>query len=159
SGMSEAWYGDRVESERCYDQFRAVRDFVLLSGIAGQDALGKSAPYVVCSQNTSLTFAPGNSGFVSATQDTFTVGDTVPAGIDTLPKYLQGNFHRGMTPNGYTFIVNYPAAATFSAQVTQVALSGAGLQISVDSVIVTNRTFPSAGADYATNVTLTVNVT
>jgi hypothetical protein len=158
SGMSQAWYGDKVESERCYDQFRAVRDFALLSGLAGQDGLDKSAPHVTCPQNTSLTFAPGNQGFVAASQDTFTVGDTVPAGIDTLPKYLQGDFHRGMTPNGYTFIVDYPQAAPFSVQVTQIAQSGAGLQISVDSVVVTNRAFPSAGGNYNTNVTLTVNV-
>src|SRR6185436_14831932 len=118
SGASQQWYGDGVEAANGYNLFRAGRDFALLSGLAEQDTLNKSAPHVSCPVNSSLIFAPGG-GFVSVTgPDTFTVGDVAPDGIGTLPRYLQGNFHRGMTPNGYTFLVDYPpSGGTFSVQI------------------------------------------
>src|SRR5205823_8461953 len=81
------------------------------------------------------------------------------SGIGTLPSYLQGNYHRSMTPNGYTFQVNYPpGGGTFSVQILIVASSGAGLTISLDGTTANSISFPSAATDQNTNYTLSVNV-
>ena len=102
----------------------------------------KSAPKVTSPVATSLVFAPGG-GYANATQDTFTVGDAAPAGVGTLPSFLQGNFHRSMTPNGFTLLVNYPQAGVFSVQILTIASSGAGLQIFLDNVLSNSVAFPA----------------
>ena len=158
SGAAEQWYGDQLEAENAYSLFRAGRDFVLMSGLADQDILNQSAPHVTCSQNSSLVFSPGG-GWATATQSTFTVGDIAPDGIGSLPSYLQGYYHSSMTPNGYTFLVNFPQSGTFSVQVLQIAAAGAGLRIISDGVTVTNQNFPGTGSNVSTNLTIPINVT
>ena len=158
SGAAEQWYGDQLDAENAYSLFRAGRDFALLSGMAEQNTLTKSAPHVTCPVNSSLVFSPGG-GWGTATQDTFTVGDVAPDGIGTAPSYLQGNFHRSMTPNGYTFLVNYPpGGGTFSVQIKQIAASGAGLLIYLDNVVVSSNFWAATGSDVTTNLTISINV-
>ncbi len=159
AGAAQQWYGDGLEADNAYNLFHAGRDFVLLAGLAEQDTLNKSAPHVTCPVSSSLVFAPGG-GFVTNTgSDIFTVGDVAPDGIGTLPRYLQGNFHRGMTPNGYTFLVNYPpGGGAFSVQIVQIAQSGAGLLIYLDNVIVSSNSFPATPSDVNTNLTIPISV-
>jgi hypothetical protein len=158
SGIAQPWYWDRIEAEGGYGFLKSLRDFTLYAGIAEQNSLIKSAPRIAGSQISSLVFSPGG-GWGTATQDTFTVGDVAPDGIGTAPSYLQGNFHRNMTPNGYTFLVNYPAGGgTFAVQIVQIASSGAGLRITVDNTTTNSISFPAAGADQSTNYVLSVNV-
>src|SRR5262249_50105579 len=40
---------------------------------------------------------------------------------------------------------------TFSVQITQIAASGAGLQIFLDNIVQTNISFPATGSDVSTN--------
>ncbi|HWX20342.1 MAG TPA: DUF5060 domain-containing protein [Candidatus Binatia bacterium] len=157
SGAAQQWYGDGLEADNAYGLFHAGRDFVLYSGLADQQTLTRSAPHVTCAQGTALVFAPGG-GYADATQDTFTVGDTAPSGIGTLPSFLQGNFHRSMTPNGFTFLVNYPTNGTFSVQVLIIAKSGASLTIYLDGGVANSISFPTNTADVNTNYTLSVSV-
>jgi hypothetical protein len=158
SGAAQPWYWDRIDAEQGYNLLRPVRDFVLWAGIGEQDVLEKTNPHVTCSQGTSLVFSPGG-GWSTASQDTFIVGEGAPTGIGSLPSYLQGDYHRSMTPNGFTFVVNYAAGGgTFSAQIVTIAASGAGLQITVDNTTTNSVSFPAAGVDVNTNFTLTVNV-
>ena len=157
SGGAQPWYWDRIDAESGYNLIRPLRDFVLWSGIGEQNGLAKSGPHVTCSQGTGLVFSPGG-GYANASQDTFTVGDVAPDGMGTLPSFLQGTFHRNMTPNGFTFLVNYPAAGTFSVQIVTIAQSGAGLRITLDNTTTNLSTFPATGADQNTNYTVTVNV-
>ena len=159
SGAAQEWYWDHIDADNAYGLFKAARDFVTLSGLGDQDAVARSAPHVTCSQGTALVFSPGGS-WSSATQDTFTVGDAAPDGIGTLPSFLQGNYHRGMTPNGFTFLVNYPAGGgTFSAQVVTIAVSGAGLQIFLDNTLANSASWPATtNGDISTNFTLSISV-
>ena len=158
SGAAEPWYWDRFDAEGGYGFLRSAREFILRAGVAEQDGLIRSAPHVNCSQNSSLVFSLGGN-WGNAVQDTFTVGDVAPDGIGSLPSYLQGNYHRSMTPNGYTFVVNYPAGGgTFSAQVIIVAAAGAGLTIYLDGTVAGSVLFPGTGSDQNTNYVLTVNV-
>ena len=158
SGTAQPWWWDRIEANGEYPHFRAVSDFARLAGMAEQNSLIKTSPRVTCPQVTSLVFAPGG-GWGTATQHTFTLGDVAPAGVGTLPSYLQGNFHRNMTPNGYTFLVNYPAGGgTFSVQILTIAASGAGLQLILDNTTTNAINFPATGVDQNTNYTLSINV-
>jgi hypothetical protein len=158
SGGAQPWYWDRVDAEQGYNLIRPLRDFVLWAGIGEQDVLAKTNPHVTCAQGTSLVFSPGG-GWSTASQSTFTVGEGAPTGIGSLPSFLQGNFHRSMTPNGFTFIVNYGSGGgTFSAQIVTIAASGAGLQMTVDNTTTNSISFPATGVDVNTNYTMTVNV-
>jgi hypothetical protein len=158
SGNAQPWWWDRIDAHNDYYSFHALRDFTLYSGLAEQDGLSRSSPHVTSPQNSSLVFSPGG-GWGNAVQDTFTVSDAAPPGIGTLPSYLQGNYHRGMTPNGYTFLVNYPpGGGTFSVQIVIVAASGAGLTIYLDGATANSISFPGTGADQNTNYVLSVNV-
>jgi len=157
SGAAEPWYWDRIDAEGDYPLLKAWADFVRYAGIADQNTLVQTTPHVTCPVESSLNFSPGG-GWATATQDTFTVGDAAPSGLGNLPSYLQGNYHRSMTPNGYTFLVNYGQAGTFSVQVVQIAASGAGLTITVDNSFSNSVSWPSSGSDQSTNFTLTVNV-
>jgi len=164
SGNEEPWWWDSMDGENDYAYFQAVSDFVTWSGLGDQNVLNKSIPAVTGGMNGPLAFALGG-GFNPATQDTFTVGTSAPDGIGTAPPYLQSqNGHPGWTPNGYTFLVNYPVAGTFSVQIIQIAACGARLQISLDGVTRTNVSFPgnaNCGGSYAgtpTNVTFSINV-
>jgi hypothetical protein len=157
SGGAEPWYWDLMDSERCYSLMRAAEDFVLRSGLPQQNSITRSVPSVSSGQSGSLAFAPGG-GWATATQDTFTVSNAPPAGIGTLPSYLQGDYHRGMTPNGYTFLVNYPQAGTFSVQIVIIAASGAGLQVFLDNSLTNEVDFAATGSDVNTNFTLSVNI-
>ncbi len=120
---------------------QAAADFVTVSGLADQNALTKSIPQVAGGALGPLAFSPGG-GWATATQSTFTVGASAPDGIGSAPSYLQGVYHLSMTPYGYTFLVNYPQNGTFSVQVTQIASSGAGLEIFLDGNLRTNIAFP-----------------
>lgn len=160
SGAAQEWYWDHIDADNAYGLFKAAADFVLLSGLGNQDAVARFAPHITCPQSTALVFSPGG-GWSSATQDTFSVGDGAPDGIGTLPSFLQGDYHRGMTPNGFTFLVNYPAGGgTFSAQVVTIARSGAGLQIFLDNTLTNSASWPPTGGtnDISTNFTLSVSV-
>jgi hypothetical protein len=141
SGNEEPWWWDSLDAENDYIYFRATSDFITLSGL-GQNVLSKSAPQVTGGADGPLSFAPGG-GWATATQDTFVVGDTTPDGIGSAPSYLQGNYHRSMTPDGYTFDVDYPQAGTFSVQVLQIAAAGAGLEILLDANLETHISFPT----------------
>ncbi|HVV71372.1 MAG TPA: cellulase family glycosylhydrolase, partial [Verrucomicrobiae bacterium] len=159
SGAAQQWYWDHVDADNAYGLFRSAQRFILLSGLADQDTLTKSAPHVVCPVNSALVFGPGG-GWASAVETRFTVGDSAPVGIGTLPSFLQGSYHRaamGM-PNGYTFYVNYSQAGSFSVQVTEIAASGASLMIVVDNVTTNRINWPAPGADTPTNFVLTVTV-
>lgn len=157
SGGAQPWYWDRIDAESGYKLMRPLRDFVLWSGIGEQNVLTKSAPHVTCPQGSALVFSPGGS-WSTASQDSFTVGDVAPDGIGTLPSFLQGNFHRNMTPNGFTFHVNYPAAGTFSVQILTIAASGSALRITVDNTTTNLTSFPATGTDQNTNLTISVNI-
>src|SRR6516164_9258916 len=102
--------------------YRACRHQPTGLGRADQNALTKSTPLATGGTIGPLVFSPGG-GWGTATQSTFTVGASAPAGIGSAPSYLQGSFHHAMTPYGYTFLVNYPQTGTFSVQVTQIASS------------------------------------
>jgi hypothetical protein len=159
SGNAQPWYWDRIDAEGDYPLLRSVRDFVSAAGLAEQDGLARTGPHVTCPQNSSLVFSPGGGWGWSTNQDTFTVGEIAPPGIGTLPSYLQGTYHRSMTPNGFTFIVNYPpGGGTFSVQIITIASSGAGLQITVDNTTTNLASFPAAGSDQNTNFTMSVSV-
>jgi hypothetical protein len=157
SGISQPWYWDRIEPNREYGNFRAVSDYVALSGVAYQETLAKSTPAVTGGPLSPLAFAPGG-GWSTASQDTFTVGSAAPDGIGSAPNYLQGDYHRSMTPNGYTFLVNYAQAGSFSVQVLTIAAAGAGLRIRLDSVVQTNIAWPGTGSDVSTNFTASIAV-
>jgi hypothetical protein len=157
SGNEQPWWWDGIDAANDYIYFRAASDFVTASGLGDQDSVNKSIPAVLGGSLTALSFAPGG-GWSTASQDTFNVNGTVPDGIGAAPSYLQGTYHRDMTPNGYTFLVNYPQAGTFSVQVLTIAASGAGLQISVDGVLKTNLAWAGAGVDVNTNYTTSVSV-
>ena len=157
SGNEEPWWWDSMDAENDYIYFRATSDFVTLSGLGDQNVLNKYAPAVTGGADGPLTFAFGG-GWTNAIQDTFTIGDIAPGGIGTAPSYLQGQYHRSMTPNGYTFAVNYPLSGTFSVQVLQIASPGAGLEIFLDGNLKTNISFPSSGSDTSTNFTASIPV-
>ncbi len=157
SGNEEPWWWDSMDGENDYLYFRAVSDFVTLSGLGNQNSLNKSAPVTTGGANGPLAFSPGGS-WATATQDTFVVGNVAPDGIGTAPSYLQGTFHRSMTPNGYTFDVNYPQSGTFSVQVVEIAQSGAGLEIFLDGILETNISFPATSDDTSTNLTASIAV-
>jgi Domain of unknown function (DUF5060) len=158
SGGAQPWYWDTIDPNNDYYLIRAAADFVTVSGLADQNALTKSIPQITGGALGPLAFSPGG-GWATATQSTFTVGDGAPAGIGSAPSYLQGNYHHSMTPNGYTFLVNYPQNGTFSVQVTQIASAGAGLGIFLDGNLRTNISFPSPGSDTYTNFTASIVVT
>lgn len=157
SGSEQPWWWDSMDAENDYIYFRAMSDFVTLSGLGDQNVLTKSIPAVAGGGNGALAFSPGG-GWATATQDTFVVGSAPPDGIGSAPSYLQGQFHSNMTPSGYTFQVNYPQAGTFSVQVLQIASSGAGLEMFLDGNLQTNIAFPSAGSDTSTNFTASIPV-
>ena len=157
SGASMPWYWDTIDPNNDYFLIQAAADFVTQSGLADEDTLTRSSPQITGGASGPLIFAP-SGGWATATQDTFTVGSTAPEGIGSAPSYLQGSFHRVMTPNGYTFLVNYQQSGTFSVQVTQIARSGAGLEIFLDGILRTNISFPSAGSDTSTNFTASISV-
>ena len=157
SGDAMPWYWDTIDPNNDYFLIKAAADFVTVSGLADENALTKSSPQVTAGANGPLTFAPGG-GWATASQDTFTVGNAAPDGIGAAPSYLQGTYHRDMTPNGYTFLVNYAQAGTFSVQVQQIASSGAGLQMFLDGNLQTNISFPSTAGDTSTNFTASISV-
>ena len=157
SGAAMPWYWDTIDPNNDYFLIQAAADFVTVSGLADENALTKSSPQVTGGALGPLVFSPGG-GWATATQDTFTVDDTAPAGIGSAPSYLQGTYHRDMTPNGYTFLVDYPQNGTFSVQVLQIAASGAGLEIFLDGNLQTNISFPAPGSDTSTNFNASVSV-
>ena len=164
SGEAMPWYWDTIDPNNDYFLIQAAADFVTVSGLADENALTKSTPLVTGGANGPLIFGLGG-GFNPATQDTFTVGTSAPDGAGAAPPYLQSqNGHPGWTPNGYTFLVNYPVAGTFSVQILQIAACGATLQLNLDGVTQTNVAFPgnaNCGGNYngtPTNVTFSISV-
>jgi hypothetical protein len=157
SGAEQPWWWDSMDGENDYIYFRAVSDFITMSGLGEQAVLNKSIPAVMGGANGPLAFAPGG-GWATNTQDTFTVENGAPDGIGSAPSYLQGDYHRSMTPNGYTFNVNYPQSGTFSVQILTIARSGAGLEIFLDGIVQTNISFPATTNDISTNFTTSIAV-
>src|SRR5579862_3120061 len=157
SGGAQPWYWDTIDPNNDYYLIQAAADFVTVSGLADQNALTKSIPSVTGGAPGPLAFSPGG-GWATAAQSTFTVGAAAPDGIGSAPSYLQGQYHNAMTPDGYTFLVNYPQNGTFSVQILQIAGSGAGLEIFLDGSLRTNISFPSAGSDTSTNFTASIPV-
>ncbi|HWD21439.1 MAG TPA: DUF5060 domain-containing protein, partial [Verrucomicrobiae bacterium] len=157
SGGEQIWYWDVIDTNSDYIPMRSAADFAARSGLGSHPALAKSQPAILSSQDGPLQISPGG-GYNFASQSVFTIGQTVPAGIASLPSYLQGVYHKNMTPNGYTFLVNFPQAGTVSVQVVETASSGSSLTVQLDAQT-TNVDFPSASSDTYTNFVLTMNVT
>ncbi|PWU10117.1 MAG: hypothetical protein C5B50_26125 [Verrucomicrobia bacterium] len=158
SAAAMPWYWDTIDANNDYFLIQAAADFVTVSGLGDQDVLTRSSPQVAGGGLGPLQFGLGGGYANNTGPDTFTVGGNPPDGVGSAPSYLQGNFHRPMTPNGYTFLVNYPQAGTFSVQVLTIAASGAGLQITNDGVLRTNISWPATGSDVQTNFTATISV-
>ena len=158
SGDAMPWWWDTIDPDNDYYLIQAAADFVTASGLADEDALTKSTPQITGGAPGPLSFSPGG-GWATATQSVFTVGSSAPDGIGSAPSYLQGYYHSVMTPYGYTFLVNYVQAGTFSVQVVQIARSGAGLRMFVDGSMRTNISFPSStNGDTSTNFTVSIPV-
>ena len=159
AGGSCPWWWDTLDPENDYFLFKSVRDYVSVSGLPNQNSLTKSAPKITGVPVSVLAFAPGG-GWQPVTQDVFNVGDSAPDGIGSATPFLHGVWHQGdmNMPNGYTFLVNYPQAGTFSVQVTETSTYGdSNLRIALDGVTKTNVTFASASGG-ATNITFTMAV-
>ena len=157
SGAEDIWYWDFIDTNNDYVPMRAAADFAAFSGLGAQSNLVKSAPAITSPQSGPLSFSPGGGWASNTGPSVFTVGQAPPDGMSGFPGYLQGVYHRTMTPNGLTLLVNYPQAGIFSAQVLEIASSGAALNVKVDGAS-TNVVFPSAPADVSTNFVLTLNV-
>lgn len=157
SGAEQIWYWDVIDTNNDYVAMQSAADFAALSGLGGETNLGQSQVTLSTAQAGPLTFSFGG-GWSAATQSVFTIGPYPPAAVAGAPAYLQGSYHHDMTSNGYTFLVNYPAAGTFSAQVIETASSGAGLAVWVDHARATNVAFPSAAGDISTNFVLTLSL-
>jgi len=157
SGSENPWWWDSMDGENDYIYFQATSDFITLSGLGDQNVLNKSIPQVTGGANGPLAFGLGG-GWATASQDTFTVGAAAPDGIGSAPSYLQGDYHRSMTPNGYTFDVDYSQSGTFSVQILTIAASGDGLEIFLDGNLKTNISFSSTGSDTSTNFTASISV-
>jgi Domain of unknown function (DUF5060) len=157
SGAAMPWYWDTIDPNNDYFLIQAAADFVKVSGLADQDALAKSSPQTTGGTLGALSFGLGG-GFNAASQDTFTVSNTAPAGVGTTPPYLQGAFHHAYTPNGYTFNVNYTQAGTFAVQIVTIASSGAGFEMFLDNNVLTNISFPATSDNVSTNLTITISV-
>lgn len=159
AGASCPWWWDTIDPENDYFLFKSARDYLSLSGLPDQNSLIKSTPKISGATASALNFAPGG-GWQPVTQDVFTVGDAAPDGIGSATSFLHGVWHHGdmnMT-NGYTFLVNYPQAGTFSVQVLETSTFGnASLGIRLDGVTKTNVTFPFA-AGGLTNITFSIAV-
>ncbi len=157
SGSEDPWWWDSMDAENDYIYFRAMSDFITLSGLGDQNILNKSTPLAAGGGLGPLAFGFGG-GFTTATQSTFVVGQAPPDGTGAAPSFLQGSYHMPMTPGGYTFQVNYPQTGTFAVQVVQIASSGAGLEIFLDGTLETNIAFPASGSDTSTNFTASIPV-
>lgn len=158
-GGSCPWWWDTIDPENDYFLFKSVSDYVSLSGLPHQNNLFKSTPKITGVPVSALAFAPGG-GWQPVTQDIFTMADAAPDGIGSATRYLHGVWHHGdmNMPNGYTFLVNYPQAGTFSVQVTETSTFGdSNLRVALDGITRTNVTFFSASGG-ATNVTFTISV-
>ena len=135
-GGSCPWWWDTIDPQNDYFLFKSVRDFLAVSGLPNQNTLTKSAPKVTRVPVSALIFAPGGP-WQPVTQDVFPVGDGAPDGIGAAPPYLHGVWHQGNMnmPHGYTFLVNYPQAGTFSVQVRETSTWGnSNLRIALDGV-------------------------
>ena len=135
-GGSCPWWWDTIDPQNDYFLFKSVRDFLAVSGLPNQNTLTKSAPKVTRVPVSALIFAPGGP-WQPVTQDVFPVGDGAPDGIGAAPPYLHGVWHQGnmSMPHGYTFLVNYPQAGTFSVQVRETSTWGnSNLRIALDGV-------------------------
>ena len=102
SGDEQPWWWDSMDGENDYIYFRAVSDFITMSGLGEQNVLNKSIPAVTGGANGPLVFAPGG-GWATASQDTFPVGNSAPDGIGSAPSYLQGDYHRVHDPERLHF--------------------------------------------------------
>ena len=164
SGASMPWYWDTIDPNNDYFLIQAAADFVTASGLGDQDVLTKSIPNTTSGSSGPLIFAPGGGWGTNQGPDTFTVGSSAPDGIGLSTPFLQGNSHRSLLTNGYTFNVNYPVAGTFSVQILQIAACGGTLQMILDGVTQTNVVLPSNAncggnwAGTATNATYAINV-
>ena len=158
-GGSCPWWWDTIDPENGYFLFKSVSDFVACSGLADQNNLIKTSPRITGAPASALAFAPGG-GWQPVTQDIFTVGESAPDGIGSATRYLHGAWHHAdmNQPNGYTFLVNYPQAGSFSVQVLQTSTFGnSNLRIALDGVTRTNVAF-NAATGGNTNITFTISV-
>ena len=159
AGGSCPWWWDTIDPENDYFLFKSVRDYLAVSGLPNQNTLTKSAPRITGVPVSVLAFAPGG-GWQPATQDVFNVLDSAPNGIGSATAFLHGVWHQGdmNMPHGYTFLVNYPQAGTFSVQVTETSTYGdSNLRIALDGVTKTNVPFLSTNGG-PTNLTFTMAV-
>jgi len=158
-GASCPWWWDTIDPTNDYFLFKNVQDNLSLSGLPYQNNLVKTAPRVTGVGASSLGFAPGGY-WGPVTEDVFLVEGGPPDGIISATRYLHGFWHQsnlGQT-NGYTFIVDYPQAGTFSVQVAETSTSGnSNLRILLDGVLKTNVMFLSSSGG-VTNITFSIPV-
>nr|CAA9245144.1 GH5 / GH5_7 [uncultured Armatimonadetes bacterium] len=153
SGAAQYWTWDVVDRKNLYGHFRSAARFLKASGLPSLVGARAVVPAVETQAQGQVAFAPGG-GWGAAKQTEFTVPPTgAPAGIGTLPSFLQGDTHRAMFPGG-TFHVAFRQPGMCRVTVRQAAKAGAKLVLRVDGAVVAERAFPAADADTAVDVTV-----
>lgn len=146
SGAAQYWDWEAVEKYDLYSHFVGASQFLRASQLANQNDLQTLQPEVTTKERGELSFGPG-AGWGEAKQNEFVVEPNgAPLGIDTLPKFLQGQNHRAMNPQPLRFKVNFTQPGRFTVQLTQIAKAGAQLKLSVGDKVI-ERDFPATEND------------
>ena len=136
SGAAQYWDWEAVEKYDLYQHFVGASQFLRASQLANQSDLGTLQPVVATEARGELSFGPG-AGWGEAKQFDFVVEPNgAPTGIETLPKFLQGENHREMNPQPLRFSVNFTQPGRFTVQLSQIAKAGARLKLGVGDQIV-----------------------
>jgi len=157
SGAAEFWAWDAVDSQNLYPQYLAATTFMRLSRFPYMNGI-KAVPAAVKTDSLGvLSFGPGGGWGAEKTTDYTVSPSGTVNGIGEMPSYLQGDYHRTLTPY-ILFHVDYVRPGAFSVTIRQVAKAGATLDILVDGQKEAEKVYPEANQDTGVNDTLQVKV-
>ena len=136
SGAAQYWDWEAIEKHDLYQNFAGASQFLRASKLGEHNDLQPLQSVITTEARGELSFGPGGGwGEIKQFDYAIETGGA-PAGIETLPKYLQGDAHRNFNPHPLSFKVNFAQPGTFVVQLSQVAKAGAHLKLSVGDQVV-----------------------
>lgn len=159
AGTGQYWFWDNVDKENWWPVFKAAGKFLQKSGVTLQTDVKPSAVDIASPDyKGDLTFTCPGGWNAPKSYDVYPKHDGVIAGLDGLPSFIQGNYHRELLAKPILFHVDYDKPGKFIFNVARIAASGAHPVVKLDNKTVIDVDYPNTGHDQDVDKNLSVDV-
>lgn len=149
AGTAMTWWWDNwIRPYNLYHKFKTVAEYVEGIDWVEENLLPMEVSIQPQPENVvDLNILPVKGWDFTSTREFTVKRDGTIENISDLSSFVQGSYHRNMTPNP-VFLISSNHPSTFGVKISTIARAGCNLTIRVNQNEVVNHTFAASSGDY-----------